>query len=105
MAKTKNISELTNILAVALRHKIGNIVNENEIYAQKYAKDAEVLINQAQKISFRENWNSSDKEKIKNKLKKKLRDELEKRDLLDKRKFDIMGDEMNKVLVVLGLKD
>ena len=105
MAKAKNIRELANILAVALRHKIGSMVNENEIYAQKYAKDAEVLINQAQKISFRENWNSSDKEKIKNQLKKKLHDELEKKDFLDKRKFDIMEDEMNKILAVLGLKN
>jgi len=43
MSKSKIIEELTNLLVVALRHKIGSIVNENEIYAQKYAKDVEVL--------------------------------------------------------------
>jgi len=35
MSKIKTIKELTNLLAIALRHKIGSIVNENEIYAEK----------------------------------------------------------------------
>jgi len=34
MSKKDSISELTNLLAIALRHKIGSIVNENEIYVR-----------------------------------------------------------------------
>ena len=103
MSKTKNIKELTIVLAIALRHKIGSIVNQNEIYAQKYAKDAEVLIKEAQKISLKENWNNYDKEQIKRVLKKKLRQELENKEFLDIKKFDIMEKEMNNVLELIGL--
>ena len=66
MSKNQNIHELTNILAIALRHKIGSIVNKDEIYAQKYAKDYEIFLKEAVKISLKENWNDSDKIKIKN---------------------------------------
>jgi|SRR3989344_5155415 len=103
MSKNKNIQELTTILAIALRHKIGSIVNQNEIYAQKYAKDAEILIKQAQKVSRRENWNNYDKENIKRILKKKLQYELEKREFLDNKKFNIIEGEMNKVLKLIEL--
>jgi len=103
MSKNKNIHELTNILAIALRHKIGSIVNKDEIYAQKYAKDYEIFLKEAIKISLRENWNDSDKIKIKNELKSKLRDELEKREFIDNKKFDIMGREINEILGVLKL--
>ena len=43
MGKNKDICELTNILAKALRHRIGAIVNSDELYAQKYARDADIL--------------------------------------------------------------
>ena len=42
MGKKRDIDELTNILAAALRHKIGSMVNKDEIYAQKYDKEFEV---------------------------------------------------------------
>jgi len=104
MSKKRNMQELINILAIALRHKIGSIVNENEIYAQKYSKDAEVLIKQAEKVSKRENWNNQDKEKIKTGLKRKLQQELENKEFLSNKKFEIMESEMNKVLKSIGLK-
>ena len=103
MSKNQNIHELTNILAIALRHKIGSIVNKDEIYAQKYAKDYEIFLKEAVKISLRENWNDSDKIKIKNGLKRKIRDELEKREFIDNKKFDIMDREINNILGVLKL--
>jgi len=103
MSKNQNIHELTNILAIALRHKIGSIVNKDEIYAQKYAKDYEIFLKEAVKISLKENWNDSDKIKIKNELKGKLRDELEKREFIDNKKFDIMDREINNILGVLKL--
>lgn len=104
MAKRKIISEMTNILASALRHKIGSIVNQNEIYAQKYAKDAEVLIKEAQKLVFKGHWNLNDKKVIKEELKKRLKNELEKRDFLDIKKFDLMDGEIEKIVDFLRLK-
>ena len=104
MSKNQNIHELTNMLAIALRHKIGSIVNKNEIYAQKYAKDYEIFLKEAVKVSLRENWNEEDKAKIKNELKRKLKKELEKREFIDNKKFDIMDKEINEILDVLKLK-
>lgn len=104
MSKTKIIRELTNILAIALRHKIGSIVNENEIYAHKYAKDADVLLKEAQKVALKENWNHNDKERIREELKNKLKAELEEKEFLNARKFDIMDEEMGKALALLKLK-
>lgn len=103
MSKNQNVHELTNILTIALRHKIGSIVNKDEIYAQKYAKDYEMFLKEAVKISLRENWNDSDKIKIKNELKGKLMDELEKKEFIDNRKFDIMKKEIDNILEVLKL--
>lgn len=103
MSKNQNIHELTNILAIALRHKIGSIVNKDEIYAQKYAKDYEIFLKEAVKVSLRENWNDSDKIKIKNELKIKLKDELEKREFIDNKKFDIIDGEIDNILGVLKL--
>ena len=103
MSKNQNIHELTNILAIALRHKIGSIVNKNEIYAQKYAKDYEIFLKEAVKVSLRENWNDSDKNRIKNELKRKLREELEKREFIDNKKFDIIEKEIDNILEVLKL--
>jgi len=104
MSKTKIIHELTNLLAKALRHKIGSIVNFNEIYAQKYSKDSEVLMKEAQKIAIKENWNNYDKVKIKDELKRKLKSELEKKDFLDNRKFEVMDEETERVLSFFNLK-
>jgi len=103
MNKKDTINELTNILAVALRHRIGSIVNDKEVYAQKYARDAEVLLNEAEKISLMINWNQHDKINIKDILKKKLKEELEKKDFLSGKKFDIMDKEIEKALVFLKL--
>jgi len=103
MNRSKTIHELTNILAIALRHKIGSIVNQNEIYAQKYAKDSEILLKQAEKIVCSKNWNSQDKEMIKEELKKKLSIELEKKPFLDIKKFDVMENEISNALKMLNL--
>lgn len=103
MGKTGTLHELTNILAKALRHKIGSMVNPDEIYAQKYARDADVLLREAQKVAAKENWNSYDKIKLKQELRRKLHDELAKKDFLGSGKFELMEDEMNKTLKSMGL--
>ncbi len=104
MGKKKAIHELTNLLAKALRHKIGSIVNPDEVYAQKYARDADVLMKEAHKAAGMENWNSYDKAIIQQELKRKLHAELTEKKFLDNRKFDIMEDEMNKALEAMELK-
>jgi hypothetical protein len=103
MGKKRIIQELTNLLAKSLRHKIGGIVNKNEIYSQKYAKDAEILLKEAQKISLRENWNSRDKIEIKRELEKKLMKELEEKTFLDESKFNLASSEIIEVLRILEL--
>lgn len=98
MSKNKQIQEFINIIVAALRHKIGSIVNPNEIYAQKYAKDSEILIKEALKTYLEINLNIQDKSKIKEEIKIKLKQELEKRDFLNNKKFDIMDEEIEKAL-------
>lgn len=104
MSKSKNFQKLISLLVVALRHKIGSIVNEYEIYAQKYARDAEILFNEARKIAIKENWNQYDKDKIRETLKKKLKSELEIKTFINDKKFEIMDKEMDKILGEFGLK-
>lgn len=103
MGKKSNIKELTNLMSKSIRHKIGSIVNENELYASRYARDAEVLMKEAQKVLFRENWNKKDKEKIKDLLEKKLLNELTKKDFLDNKKFEIMDKELKIALKEFNL--
>lgn len=98
MGKIKDIAELTNLMAKALRHKIGSIVNKDEFYANKYAKDAENIMKEAEKVLLRQNWNNYDKVKIKEQLRIKLHKELEEKDFLDNKKFDIMDKEIDKSL-------
>src|SRR3989338_4767837 len=98
MGKNKDMQELTNLMTKALRHKIGSIVNKNEFYAAKYAKDAENIMKEAEKVLLRQNWNGYDKSHIKGQLRNKLKKELEQKDFLDDKKFDIMDDEIGKAL-------
>jgi len=103
MGKSKDMDELTNLMTKALRHKIGSIVNKDAFYANKYAKDAEIIMKEAEKVLLRQNWNNYDKVKIKGQLKIKLQKELEKKDFLDNKKFDIMDEEIDKALGVFEL--
>ena len=103
MGKNKDMQELTNLMTKALRHKIGSIVNKDEFYANKYAKDAEVIMKEAEKVLLRQNWNDYDKAKIKEQLKIKLRKELEQKDFLHNEKFEIMNEEIDKALKKFGL--
>jgi len=98
MGKNKDINELTNLMAKALRHKIGSIVNKDELYASKYAKDAESIMAEAEKVLLRQNWNSYDETRIKEQLRIKLQKELEQKDFLDNKKFEIMDSEIEKAL-------
>ncbi|MBI3051527.1 hypothetical protein HYY74_03650 [Candidatus Woesearchaeota archaeon] len=103
MGKNKDIQELTNLMSRALRHRIGSIVNKEEFYAGKYAHDAETIIEEAEKVMLRHNWNKYDKAAIRAQLNAKLRKELEEKDFIDSRKFDIMEGEISKALKELGI--
>lgn len=103
MSKKDNVKELVNLLTKSLRHKIGSIVNPNEMYAEKYAKDSELLMRAALKVSIRENWNKQDKIEIEEMLRKKLEDELKKKEFLDMKKFEIMESEIQIALRYLNL--
>ncbi len=103
MGKNRVIQELTNILTQSLRHKIGSIVNPNELYTEKYMKDAEILFDKAERVSKLDNWNINDKIKIGEELKRKLKLELESKEFLNERKFDIMDEEIDKALKSLNL--
>jgi len=103
MGKNKDMDELTNLMTKALRHKIGSIVNKDEFYANKYAKDSEIIMKEAEKVLLRQNWNNYDEVKIKEQLKIKLQKELEKKDFLDNKKFDIMDEEIDKALEAFDL--
>lgn len=103
MNRRRIIEELTTLLALSLRHKIGSIVNENEIYAQKYAKDAEVLLEQAKKNIVGMSFNIYEKKEIFKKLNTKLEKELASKPFLHNQKFEIIDGEMNKALKELGL--
>jgi hypothetical protein len=103
MSKKQILDEFTNILAVALRHKIGSMVNPSALYAERYAKDSEILFKEAEKIKEQGNWNYKDKMEIKEELKRKLRNELEKKEFLPDEKYNLIDSEINKALTSLGL--
>ena len=103
MSKKRIIHELTTVLAIALRHKIGSIVNPDGIYAEKYANDSEILMREAKRIVIRKNWNNDDKISIKKELKRKLEQELEKKEFLNNRKFGLIDKEVERALKLLRL--
>jgi hypothetical protein len=103
MGHKKEIEEFTNILATALRHKIGGIVNFMEVYASKYSKNYEILLKEAKKILEKTTFNFYEKKEIKEILGKKLYAELASKEFLSDKKFDIMGEEIEKVLKEIGL--
>lgn len=103
MSKKDNLNKLTTFLALALSHKIGSLVNSNEIYSQKYKKESDNYLNLAREITFEENFNSYDKEEIKTTLKRKLTNELTKKDFLDNKKFTLIDEEIDKTIKELQL--
>lgn len=98
MNKNRVIEELTNLLSRGLRHKIGSIVNAEDLYASKYAKDADSFFQEAEKVSQQVHWNAEDHIKIREILKKKLYDELVKKEFINLRKFEIIDEQIDDIL-------
>ena len=105
MGKKSEIDQLTNLMSRALRHKIGSIVNKDDFYAEKYAKDSNNIMKEAEKVLIRWNWNREDKIKIKEKLKRKLFSELKEKDFIDDEKYNLMDKEINRALEKFELLD
>ena len=103
MSKKQILDEFTTVLAVSLRHKIGNIIMPNALYSEKYARDSEILFNEAQKINEKGNWNYNDKIEIKEELKIKLKKELESKTFLPDEKYKHIDKEIEKALKILSL--
>ena len=103
MSKIKNINKIINMLATALRHEIGALVDIEELYVDKYKKEANARIKRASDIIKKCNFNIDDKYSIKIRLKEKLQKDLENRDYISDEKFDIVDEEVDKVLRELDL--
>ena len=103
MSKSGNIDEITTILAGALRHKIGALVGVDELYFKKYMLEFNARLEKAKKIIDTCNFNMFDKQIIKEKIKVKLKKELENRNYIDNKKFDLIDGEIDKVLKELNL--
>ncbi|MCK4589841.1 MAG: hypothetical protein KAT77_05325 [Nanoarchaeota archaeon] len=99
MGRKDDLNQLVNLMTKALRHRIGSLVNPDEFYAGKYAKDAENIFKEAEKVLLKQHWNRYDKTKIKEQLTKKLKKELTEKEFLDNKKFEIMDKEIEKALV------
>lgn len=103
MGKNKDIDQIATILSTALRHKIGAILGPDKKYFRKYEIEFTVRKELAKKILKECNFNSYDKNTIKSLVGKKLKNELEKREYIDNKKFNIMDEEIEKVLKELEL--
>jgi hypothetical protein len=103
MNKRKGIEEITNILSRALRHEIGSKVIEDPYRKDKYAKDAEILFNEALKIAQRFNFNELDFAQIKRTLKSKLNNELEGKDFIPDSKFELIDKTIESAISRLNL--
>ena len=98
MSKSQDIQELTNLLAQSLRHRIASIVNDEAIYASKYAKDAENILKRAAVVANRHTWNRDEKAEIRNILSNKLYAALKEKTFIHERKFEIMDEEIDDAL-------
>lgn len=103
MGKDKDITQIAVILSTALRHKIGAILGSDKEYFRKYQIEFTTHKTRAEKILKNCNFNRYDKEIIKSKLKVNLKKELESRAYIGNEKFEIMDEEIDKVLKELGL--
>ncbi len=105
MGKRDNIKELAVFITQALAHRIGRIIDENALHAEKYRKETLNFMKLAEQVKMKENWNSSDLILLRETVKNNLERELARRTYIDNRKFDIMGEEIEKVLRELELSD
>ena len=71
--------------------------------ANKYAKDADILLNEARKVALKENFNLYDKQEIKSLLEVKLKKELESKPFINEKKFELMNKEIETALKEMSL--
>lgn len=103
MGKNDDIRELAKLLSFAVAHRIGQIINPDAIYAEKYQKESRNFVIQAEGINLGKHWNSYDKIIIKKEVRKKTLLELINKEHIADKKFEIMDEEINKILKELEL--
>ncbi len=103
MSKKQEIEKLIKFSVLYLRHKIGSIVNKEEIYSSKYAKEAESFLEQTKKVARTLSLNVHEKEKFKEQLKKDLKLDLENKSFLNSEKFNYIEKEVNSLIKELKL--
>lgn len=103
MSKEDILDKTVKLLAHAISHKIGSIVNKDSYYAEKYAKEAINFFNLAKRASLEKNWNKDDLIAIEKSLRKKLIEELKEKYFLDNKKFEFVDIEVKKALRELEL--
>ena len=103
MGKNSNLKILARFIALGVAHKVGQLINPNSLYAEKYDKESMNFMEQAKDIKQKENWNSYDKEEIRKEVKTETIKELNQRTYLDNKKFDITDSEIDKSLKEIGL--
>ncbi len=103
MGKNSNLKLMARFIALGVSHKVGQIMNPNSIFAEKYNKEARNFIEQADNIKLRENWNSKDKDNIRKEVKIEAIKELNRKAHLDKSKFDVLDEVIDNCLKELNL--
>lgn len=103
MSKKRNIEEVARVLTLSLAHKIGSIVNKEDLYASKYREEGEHYFKKTLKVAESINWNRVDKVMFKETLQKNLSAELQKRDFLANEKFLFIEQEIASALIALNL--
>ena len=103
MGKNSNLKYLGRFIALAVSHKIGQLVEPTAVYNEKYKKEANNFMIQAGKIKLRENWNNNDKEEIRKEVKSETIKELNRKMHINKSKFDVFEEVIDNCLRELGL--
>ena len=103
MGKSDHLQTLARMIALAVAHKIGYLIQSDSDYAKKYQKEYMNFMRQAESINFLEHWNDFDKEQILQISRKKVTDELSARTYLKAEKFTIIEKELFNVMHDLGL--
>ena len=64
MGKRDKIHTLARLIALAVAHRIGVLLDLHSTYANKYRKECANFIRQAENTQWGEHWSSSDKKEI-----------------------------------------
>ena|SRR3989344_6498136 len=98
MGKRDKIHTLARLIALAVAHRIGVLLDLHSTYANKYRKECANFIRQAENTQWGEHWSSSDKKEILETAKKESLRELAARTYLAPEKFKLLEKEILYVM-------